>query len=232
MTDPQPKLGRIYAPDERDRKFLLSISPEAAAVAESRPYKYHYHKTILDQGDSSACTGAAFWQWLDMGPIRNLNKPDFMTLYKMNQKNDEWSGEEPTYYGSSVRASFKVGQQLGFVKRYGWAFDAETVANHILTSSPVVMGTTWWTDMFRTDSDGFVNVGGRVAGGHAYAFKGFSQLKKRSKGSRGSFRGIQSWGDWGQNGLFWMSFEDADALIKDYGEACTAFEQLAPAQVA
>ena len=226
-------LGRLHAPDERDRKYLLSLPPEIKEVAENRTHRYHYYETILDQGNSSACTGAAFWQWADMGPIRNHNKPDFMTLYKMNQKVDEWPGEEPLYEGSSVRASFRVGQQLGFVKSYRWAFDLETVVNHLLTVGPVVLGTDWTRDAMRTDEHGFVHFDGSVVGGHAYTARGASRVKRCPDGSLGGIRCLQSWGDaWGENGLFWISFKDMEKLIKANGEACTAFEQLAPAQPA
>ena len=233
MTDPQPKLGRIYAPDERDRNHLLSFSREAQQAAENVSHRYHYHQTILDQGDSSACTGAAAWQWLDMGPIRNKNKPDFMYIYQQSQLVDEWPGEEPEIYGSSVRASFKVMQKLGFVKRYGWAFNVETLVNHVLTVSPAILGTVWTRDAFKTDKHGFLHFQGSVVGGHAYAVKGASRTIRCPDGSLGAIRCTQSWGrGFGQNGLFWISFKDLEMLIKDYGEACTAFEQLAPAQPA
>jgi hypothetical protein len=231
MNDPQPKFGRLQAIDPRDANHLLrSINPQAAAAAANVPYRYHYHHEILDQGSSSACTGAAARQWLNMGPIRNTSGPDFMTLYRENQKVDEWSGAEPDYYGSSVRASFKVLKSLGFVSRYAWAFDLETVVNHVLTVSPCVLGTDWYSDMLRTDKQGFIHVGGRTVGGHAYVLGGVNRLKKCPDGSIGAGRIINSWSrSWGQSGMAWISFKDLDALIKADGEAATAFEQKAPA---
>lgn len=229
MYEPAPRLGRLHSVDINDERYLLrSLNPQAAVEARNVPYRYHFHETVLDQGNSSACTGAAAWQWLDMGPVRNLNKPDFVTLYRANQENDEWVGGEPAYYGSSVRASFKVMKKLGFVKTYAWAFDLETLVNHVLAEGPAILGTDYYTDMFRTDKDGFVHVGGRLAGGHAYAVKGASRVKKCPDGSLGAFRCINSWGeDFGQKGMFWLSFKDAEALIKAQGEAATAFEQKA-----
>lgn len=226
MYEPQAKLGRLFAPNPEDNRYLLrSLNPGAAAEARNVPYRYWYHENVLDQGDSSACTGAAAWQWLDMGPVRNLTKPDFMTLYHRNQAEDEWPGAEPAYYGSSVRASFKVMKSLGFVNTYAWAFDLETLVNHVLTVGPAVLGTDWYTDMFHTDKEGFVHAGGRVAGGHAYAVKGASRVKKCPDGSLGALRCINSWSErFGQKGLFWLSFKDAAKLIADQGEACTAFE--------
>lgn len=45
-------------------------------------------------------------------------------------------------------------------------------------------------------------------------------------------RRVRTSAAWGENGLFWISFKDMEKLIKANGEACTAFEQLAPAQPA
>lgn len=231
MYEPMPQLGRLFAPDTRDANYLLrSMNPQAATEAANIPYRYHYHDTILDQGSTSACTGAAARQWLNMGPIRNLSGPDFMTLYRENQKVDEWPGAEPSYYGSSVRASFKVMQKLGFVSRYAWAFDLETVVNHVLTVGPCVLGTDWYSDMLRTDEHGFIHAGGRSIGGHAYVLGGINRNRKCPDGSVGCGRIINSWSSkWGQAGKAWISFKDLAALIKANGEACTAVEAKAPA---
>lgn len=232
MYEPQPRLGRLHSVDINDQRYLLrSMRPEAAAAAANVPYRYHAlaAKRFRDQGDTSACTGAAARHWLDAGPVQNLGGPDWNELYRMNQLVDEWPGAEPAYYGSSVRASFKVMKSLGFVRSYGWAFDLETAINHILTESGMVFGTTWFTDMMKTDKDGFIHADGNVEGGHAYFIRGVNREKKCPDGSVGAARGVQSWlPTWGQQGQFWISFKDLDALIKDYGEACTAFEVKAP----
>lgn len=230
MYEPQPMFGRLRAPDARDANYLLrSLNPQAAAAAANISYRHHFHDGVLDQGDSSACTGAAARQWLNMGPIRNLDGPDFMTLYRENQKVDEWPGAEPAYYGSSVRASFKVMQKLGFVSRYAWAFDLETVVSHVLTVSPVVLGTDWYSGMLSTDKAGFIHVAGRSVGGHAYVLGGANRNKRCPDGSLGAGRIINSWSSkWGQSGKAWISFKDLETLIKADGEACTAFEQKVP----
>ena len=82
MTDPQPKLGRLYSPDERDRNFLLSFSREARQTAENIPYRYHSlpKPRFRNQGTTSACTGAAARHWLDAGPVKNLSGPDWWDL--------------------------------------------------------------------------------------------------------------------------------------------------------
>lgn len=231
ITKPQPGLGRVHVPDPNDNRYLLrSLNPKAATAAANIPYRYHTlaRSRFRDQGTTSACTGAAARHWLDAGPVQNLGGPDWWDLYKLNQKSDSWPGEEPAYYGSSVRASFKVMQKLGFVKSYGWAFDLETAINHILTESGMVFGTSWFTGCMKTDKQGFIHADGNVEGGHAWYARGANREKVCPDGSKGAVRGVQSWGDWGDNGQFWISFKDLDAMIKDYGEACTAFEIKAP----
>lgn len=229
MYDPQPKLGRLHSVDVNDQRYLLrSLNPQAATAAANVPYKYWRHTSILDQGDSSACTGASARQWLNMGPVVNKSGPNYMEIYRQAQLLDEWPGEEPAYYGSSVRAAFKVMQKLGFVKSYGWAFDLETVVNHVLTVSPVIMGTNWYQDSMRVDKDGFIHAGGRQVGGHAWVLGGINRDKKCPDGSVGAGRMINSWSkSWGQNGLAWISFKDLGALIADYGECATAVEMKA-----
>jgi hypothetical protein len=44
-------------------------------------------------------------------------------------------------------------------------------------------------------------------------------------GSRGAFRIFNSWGpSWGQQGKAWLSYKEADGLIKNRGECVTAVE--------
>lgn len=226
MYDPQRKLGRLLAPDPNDRRFMLSPPRREAANIESR---YWYHQGVLDQGDSSACVGYSTRQWLNAGPVRNLGGPSAMEIYRLGQDSDEWPGAEPAYYGTSVRAGFKVLKSLGFVESYRWAYDLDTVVDHVLTVSPVVLGTVFYEDMFDVDKHGFMHVGGRSVGGHAYLLKGLSRTRKCPDGSIGAGRILNSWGTgWGQNGLAWISFKDLAALIADQGEACAAIEAKAP----
>lgn len=233
MYDPAPKFGRLFAPDIRDGNHLVrQINPMAAVEAANITNRYHAlaKKRFRNQEETTACTGTAIRHYLDAGPIQNLGGPDWMEFYRLNQLNDEWDGEEPAYYGSSVRASFKVAKKLGFIKSYAWAYDLETAINHILTESGLVAGTSWFTGMMRTDKDGFIHADGRLVGGHAYFIRGCNREKRCPDGSLGAVRGVQSWGlDWGDGGQFWLSFKDFDALIRDQGECAVAYEAKAPA---
>lgn len=227
MYEPSPRLGRLHSVDINDQRYLLwSINPQAASAAADIEHRYHFTDLVIDQGDTSACVGAASRGWLSAGPVRNMTGPSWLELYHSSQLLDEWPGVEPAYYGTSVRAAFKVLKAQGFVKSYGWAFDADTAINHVLLHSPLILGTSWFDGMMSTDKQGFIHADGRDVGGHAYLMVGASRTKKCPDGSVGAARILNSWSaKWGQSGRAWLSFKDLDALIRDHGEAATAFEQ-------
>lgn len=178
------------------------------------------------------CVSYAWDHWLEDGPKTHFYEnrdadPEWMDpdgeelvnaekLYKECQRNDQWPGTQ--YRGTSVRAGAKVLEKAGLIKEYRWAWDAQTVADAILTKGPVVVGTRWYEDMFYPDSEGIIEKGGDMAGGHAYVLNGVNLEK-------GLFRLKNSWGeDWGKNGYAYVPIEDIDELIKENGEACLGIE--------
>lgn len=218
-TDPLPALGRRYAPDPNDRKFLIPRRSVAAAAVHSR---YWTSRGVLDQGATSMCVAFAGGKYLTSSPVMN-KLPALPSLYRECQQNDEWPGEN--YDGTSVRALFKVLKKRGLVTEYQWAFDAETVINHILLKGPVVMGTTWTRDMFMPDEKGYITFTGPNEGGHAWLLIGANRRRRNPDGTRGAVRMINSWGKgWGDEGRAWLTFPTLQKLIEDYGEACVANE--------
>lgn len=220
------RFGRLHMPDPGDHRFL--VAPRASEAANIRS-KYHFTDTVLDQGMTAHCVGAASRGWLSAGPVRNLSGPDMHQIYAAAQRVDEWPGEEPDYFGTSVRAAFKVLKAQGYVSEYRWAFTLEAVLDHILLKSPMVLGTEWTMGMMEPDRFGFIHAGGEAVGGHAYLVKGANREKRCPDGSRGAVRIVNSWGlGWGEKGMAWLSFKDAEALIKNNGEAATATEVRPP----
>jgi hypothetical protein len=224
-------LGRLKSVDERDRNYLL---PRRAVAPPKISSKYWYIPPPLDQGSTSSCVGHAWFQYLRASPIRNKNNiPDPFEIYRQAQKIDEWPGEEPLYEGTSVRAGAKYLKANGFISSYSWAFDGATVINHLLSSSPVVIGVDWMEGMMSTDKKGFIYPRGRLLGGHAVVLNSVNTTGKCPDGRIGYCGFPNSWGrEWGANGgRAFMALEDLDMLIKSQGEACVAHEILKPIPV-
>jgi hypothetical protein len=208
-------LGRRAAPDERDRRFMLQRVPTAPVTQRT-----WYAGKVLDQGATSQCVAYSGVKYLQASPV--INRPLFAPadVYRQCLLVDEWPGED-WEAGTSVRALFKVLKTMGYIGEYRWAFDAETVINHVLSAGPVVMGTVWTMDMFMPHNEtGFIEPTGSIVGGHAWVVVGASRKRR-------AVRMINSWGDgWGQRGRAWVSFDSLDYLIRQDGEACVATEIL------
>lgn len=224
MNDKQlkSKLGRFIKPDTRDKKFLISsmLPKKSPGIT----YKYWWTNGWWgDQGYTPQCVAYSWTHWLASGPITQKSSRkggvapyDTVQLYNDAQKIDCWPGED--YDGTSVRAGAKVLQNSGYINGYNWAWDINTTVNAILTLGPVVVGTWWHRDMFYPNKDGLITATGDKLGGHAYLLDGVNTKKKL-------IRIKNSWGrNWGKKGFAYISFDEMEKLIKDYGEVCMANE--------
>jgi hypothetical protein len=180
-------------------------------------------RTVLDQGATPQCVGYSGFGFLLNGPVTNIPHFTPTDLYHYAQQNDEWPGED--YEGSSVRGLFKALQTLGYIKEYKWAFSVQPIVDHLLLVGPVVMGTIWTEGMFAADHAGFIDdIGGNVAGGHAYQLIGVNKLMRTPHGV-GAVRMVNSWGaSWEDHGRAWISFQMLEWLLSQDGEACTSLE--------
>lgn len=208
-------LGRIVVPDDRDRAFPMKAALELAVPP--RPARKTWRIWWKgDQGDTPMCVGYSWHGFLRSLPLLQRD-PSALWIYKRAQQIDEWPGEE--YEGSSVRAGVKALQEKGLIKNYVWAYNVDTIVEWLARNGPVVLGTTWYEDMFTPDRNGVVVPGGRIAGGHAYEAIGYDDPTEMIICQN-------SWGDpWGLNGRFKISYDDLNELLKDQGEACAATEQ-------
>lgn len=211
--------GRIVSEDQRDKKFLISaIVPKQEVTRTSR---YWYAQGWWgDQGSTPQCVGYSWAHWVEDGPVTHKGVAPIANptqLYNEAQKVDEWEGEG--YDGTSVRAGAKALQSKGFITEYRWAWDVATLVDAVLTKGPVVVGTNWYANMLEPDEKGLISVGGPAVGGHAYLVNGVNTKKKL-------FRIKNSWGQsWGRKGHAYISFDDMERLIKEYGEICLAIEK-------
>jgi hypothetical protein len=209
-----PGLGRIHVPDPRDANY-----PLRALVAPEAPLKTRYWRTgpTLDQGQTPECVGYGWRDWLNASPImdKSGNPPTADNIYQAAQQID---GIPLPHEGSTVRAGAQVMQSQGRLAEYRWAANLNDVLQWLSQSGTVVLGTVWQEAMFTPDQNGVVHLGGGVAGGHCYLAIGLSVEKRM-------VRCLNSWGNWGQRGRFWLHWNDLEGLLADDGEACAAVEK-------
>src|ERR1043165_4716514 len=108
--EPRPGLGRIPAFDPRDALFPLGAK---APLKVTRKSAFWEVPEPLDQGETYECTAYSAEHLLLSGPVKNKMYLTPNQLYKLNQLNDEFPGEN--YNGSSVRAAMKVLQAAGLI---------------------------------------------------------------------------------------------------------------------
>lgn len=216
-------LGREYKEDPRDLNYLIANSPLYSTSTMRTSRYWDDEEWWGNQGQTSECVAYAWVHWLEDGPILQNNHVTPVlnpaVVYREAQKIDEWPGEN--YNGTSVRAGAKILQAQGYISNYLWAFDLNTLINTVLNTGPVVVGTNWYSNMFRPNkTTGMISVSGRFAGGHAYVINGVDTKRRL-------FRIKNSWGrSWGLNGRAFISFNDMARLIRLRGEICLATERV------
>lgn len=233
MTEPH-RLGRLHAPDPRDRRFLLMEHPLAQSVVKVVSKTWAFFSKPIDQGNTGTCVGHGWKHRLMAAPtVRRLaDRPSAFDIYDQAIKVDEFpdnDNDTARQMGTSVRAGAKVLQAQGLLTEYAWCYDAEHAAQWIggqdaagmFVGGPIVIGVNWYDGMFETDKDGILHPTGSIAGGHCVCIN-------RWMPSRGLFGGIQSWSlPWGIHGSghFYLKAEDLERLLKEDGEGCTPTEK-------
>jgi|SRR5215207_7449364 len=201
--------------------------PPAKLLTAARKLDYHYWPAgdLQDQGDTPHCVEYSGRGLLEASPIRNQAEPiPRGSIYSWCQRNDEWEGE--SYEGTSVHALMKWLKANRYVSSYEWAKSIDEVHAHLMTRGPVVAGTTWTSDMSYVDEFGYARFTGTNYGGHAYMIRGGNRLAvdpvTRTKGKR---KIRNSWGiKYGEAGEAWITDDDIQKLIEDYGEMALPIE--------
>jgi hypothetical protein len=131
-------------------------------------------------------------------------------LYDWCRRNDEWPGEN--YDGTSAAAGAKGAVEAGLWGEYRWAKTVEEFAVWVSRNGPACIAVDWWSGFMRPDSNGYLNMTGRIEGGHQILANGYS-IKRRA------FRLTNSWGPgWGDQGAAWLRFGDLRRLKETGGE--------------
>lgn len=226
MADELPHgLGRLAAPDARDRRFLMrdAVFPHPELLPRPRKRPYNLGPT-LDQGRAPMCVGFSARDKLASAPImvHNDQGPTPIQIYDGAQQNDEWEGTN--YDGTSVRGAFKYLQAQGYLASYVWAASVTDCERYIRDGyGTIVLGTDWREGMFEVDQFGFCRVEGDIVGGHAYHLFWMDPVKREAWCKN-------SWGpNWGitlhaRPGCFKLTYEALDVLLADQGEAGAAVE--------
>jgi len=223
--------GRLAKPDVRDYAYPMRAVLRPAPLPTNR-----YYQTgpllPMDQGGTGTCVAHAWVAFLCAALMMSKTPPNVYDTYRKIVAIDEWTenDHEATatdisvlQSGTSIRAGAKHFQDAGHLKSYLWTRSADEAATWLLTGrGTLVMGTNWYWDMSNPTVAGLVNIGGGLAGGHAYLCIGYNRTTKM-------FRFLNSWGRaFGQQGRFWMRHVDMQRLIEEDGECCAAVEQLIP----
>lgn len=233
MGIPQGRgLGRKYAPDPRDRKYLMAAHPKVSEIVTTARKRWSYRHKALDQGDTGTCVGHAWKHYLMAAPIehRFQEAPSAFEIYDIATKLDEWpenDNDTARQFGTSVRAGAKAVQSKGLLKEYRWLYTADEIETFICGQNaegkhiggPVVIGVPWYTGMFQINTAGFVNISGIIEGGHSVLILGADPVSH-------NFDLINQWADWGldNRGDFRMTRDTLDRLMQQDGEACAAIE--------
>lgn len=210
--------GLLFSHDPRDQKYLM-FGGETPSIDDSLRHSWKVGE-VLNQGSQSSCVGHAWTQFLQSDPFKTVTGGTEYAydLYREAQDIDPWPGEEPEYFGTSVRAGGDVLRKRGLIKNYVWATNIQQMAAHVGSRGPIVMGTKWYRGMTNPDPNGFARPQGSFEGGHAWLVYGVDV-------SWESFMCCNSWGtQWGRNGRFFVRFKDMEQLISQDGEACSALE--------
>lgn len=219
-TEPTPGLGFVPMPQAEDARYPMAAAlPRAVELPRFRHHSTFYPP--LDQGSTSQCVSYSIAGALMASPVRQrrdqFHAGYLRDRYLWAQRNDEWAGEEPAYYGTSVNAGCKAYRDAGFISEWYHARSIEDCVRWVLTERPIVIGISWYSSFYAPDlKTGVIRIapGSYVAGGHAVLLPGYNR-------ERGLFRLQNSWGpDYGQFGRAWIEAETLERLLfREYGDA-------------
>jgi len=213
-------LGHVHTYDAGD--FAYPMSPHVGAIDGDPMTQSQVHALgpILNQGKTQTCVGHGWTLFVTSAPKLTSPGPDPFRIYHEAQQLDDIPGEEPKYFGTTVRAGAEAMQQDGWIKGdYVWAEDARVLWKYVLTRGPVVFGSDWFEGMSHPNSNAIVDLSGARVGGHCYLCYGVSASDR-------AFLCANSWGtNWGDGGTFLFRFDDVRTLFwRQQIVACSAVE--------
>lgn len=205
--------------------------PSSRLVTAARNIDYRYWPAgdMQDQGNTPQCVEYATRALLEGSPERNQTEHiPRGSMYAWMQDHDEWPGNQ--YDGTSIHAAMKWLKEKGYVKSYEWAETVEELFAHLMTRGMALAGTSWTKNMSYVDEFGFARFSGADYGGHGYIIRGGNRLGVDPvTRKKGKLKIRNNWGfDYGEAGEAWLTAEDAQKLIDDYGEIALPIELKLP----
>ena len=223
-SDTPYPLGRNINHDPRSLNFMVEAPASVTPVSKT----WRRYTPILDQGPLGSCTGNAMCGLLGTAPFYGtlhdlryawsnplrLDEALAVALYSRATAIDPFSGEyPPDDTGSDGLSVTKAAIERGLISSRYLHITSLDAAHAAIATSPFIVGTNWYEDMFYPSTSGVVKIGGAVAGGHEYECLGYSTYYKRWKFAN-------SWGTgWAKSGYFYMTNDTLAQLLSEQGDA-------------
>lgn len=216
MPESLPILDRQPHFDEESRNY--SIRRLLGGSLPLRKRLWAPGRNVLDQGQEGRCVVFGWGNELAASPNRyNVDTKWCNDHWPMVQDEDHKMGN---FWddGASVLAGAKAMQRTGALNHYAWAFGIDDVLQTLMRRGPVVLGINWYSSMYRTNSDGLVNVSGNIVGGHCILANGI--WPRHPVFGTDVVVWTNSWGpEYGINGRGYITVSDLDRLLRENGEA-------------
>lgn len=225
-----PRLKRHVRHDPRSRRY-----PFPTAELTLTSVRHQRMIPILDQGQLGSCTGNAgigdvatqplYGALVKAGLLGRFDSSEAgaVQLYSAaTQLSSPGDSYPPNDVGSDGLSVAQVLQKWGLISGYQHTFTLDDLLL-ALTVTPVMIGITWYNQMFTPESTGQVRPGGSVAGGHELCATEIDVENERVWLDN-------SWGaEWGIQGRCWVSWDDLGTLLADQGDCTILLPVTAPA---
>jgi hypothetical protein len=228
VTSAANPLGRIRLHDPRSRGFVYPVETPQTGYS----VRHRMDARNVDQFYTSGCVGFSGANLLNCAKAkgsrkrynseypdprrawddRYLDNDDGLRNYSEATLEDPFPWAfPPDDEGSSALGLMKFWRMIGIITGYDWTFSF-THFLAALQKQPVLVGTNWYDQMNYPSAQGIATVGGDSQGGHEYLANAILWHDR--------LIGFEnSWGEnWGLRGRFYLSFDDAEALIADGGD--------------
>lgn len=235
------RLRRNINHDPRSRDYLMDVSDIAPQDIE---HHFPGQSFILNQGEYGYCTAEAahYNLWADVhwltaqgispwGPQVGPGTEEWGLYFYANETaNDPYPGTftYPPPGGSDTGSDGLTSAQrlkaMGYIDSYQHTFTANDALLG-LQKWPLSWGTLWKDGMDAVDrTTGQARYTGTTRGGHQVCGYKVDWTNERLWLK-------QSWGAWGyqDSGVFWVSFDDFAASLKDQGDVTFFVPKVAPA---